>query len=81
MLRGQEGVTASRPSIPGLTPEQVDAMMKLSKLKQFKEIKNEVQSNPDFEAWVQSTAAEQNVPQLWADDPNLGQYLSFLRDD
>jgi hypothetical protein len=30
----------------------------------------------DFDAWLQSTAAEQNVPVLWTEDPNMGKSLN-----
>lgn len=46
LLRGQEGVMESRPNIKGLSPQQVDAMLKLAKLKPFKDIRSEVQDNP-----------------------------------
>jgi dynein heavy chain 1 len=46
LLRGQEGLVQQHAAVAGLSPEQLDAMHKLSKLKAFKEICNEVQSNP-----------------------------------
>ncbi|XP_074643936.1 cytoplasmic dynein 1 heavy chain 1-like isoform X2 [Tubulanus polymorphus] len=66
-LRGQEGIILDQnvPKIPGLTPEQVAAMMKLAKLPAFKNLPKAVQSEGRFPAWLDDAAPELNVPNLW----------------
>ena len=46
-------------------------MLQLSKLAPFRKLSQKVPGNVEFKAWLQSVAAEQDVPELWDTDKPL----------
>uniref|UniRef100_A0A8C0GMH1 Dynein cytoplasmic 1 heavy chain 1 n=1 Tax=Chelonoidis abingdonii TaxID=106734 RepID=A0A8C0GMH1_CHEAB len=69
-LRGKEIVlsTASLPKISGLSTEQIEAMMRLSCLPEFKDLVSKVQSDEQFCIWLDSSSPEQTVPYIWSEE-------------
>ncbi|KAM9149649.1 LOW QUALITY PROTEIN: cytoplasmic dynein 1 heavy chain 1-like [Pangshura tecta] len=69
-LRGKEIVlsTASLPKISGLTTEQIEAMMRLSCLPEFKDLVSKVQADEQFCIWLDSSSPEQTVPYIWSEE-------------
>ena len=72
-LRGQEGLPLENiaPKVEGLSQAQASAMLQLSKLSPFRKISQKISGNVDFKTWLQSVAAEQDVPELWDTDKPL----------
>ncbi|KAL3873221.1 hypothetical protein ACJMK2_036362 [Sinanodonta woodiana] len=66
-LRSQEGLLSEKHTvaIQGLTPQQQAAVTRLSQLPQFKQIVEEIKSNVEFQSWLECTAPEESVPQIW----------------
>ncbi|XP_069493861.1 cytoplasmic dynein 1 heavy chain 1 [Ambystoma mexicanum] len=69
-LRGKEIVLggSSVPKINGLTEEQVEAMMRLSSLPEFKDVVSKVQADDQFCIWLDSSSPEQTVPYIWTEE-------------
>ncbi|XP_065449670.1 cytoplasmic dynein 1 heavy chain 1-like isoform X1 [Chrysemys picta bellii] len=69
-LRGKEIVlsTASLPKVSGLTTEQMEAMMRLSCLPEFKDLVSKVQADEQFCIWLESSSPEQTVPYIWSEE-------------
>ncbi|XP_054423711.1 cytoplasmic dynein 1 heavy chain 1 [Pteronotus mesoamericanus] len=69
-LRGKEMVLAagSTPTIPGLTVEQAEAVVRLSCLPAFKDLIAKVQADEQFGIWLDSSSPEQTVPYLWSEE-------------
>lgn len=53
--------------IDHLTPEQNEAMIQLSKLQAFGNLKSQVLNNNEFTKWLESDNPELNVPVLWTE--------------
>lgn len=72
-LRGQEGLPLENiaPKVEGLSQAQASAMLQLSKLSPFRKLSQKVSGNAEFMSWLQSVAAEQDVPELWDTDKPL----------
>lgn len=72
-LRGKEGILPGQPTIssPLLNAEQLENGTALSKLPAFKSVQKKIDSCNSFKEWLESTAAEENVPQLWDDEKLL----------
>ena len=72
-LRGQEGLPLENiaPKVEGLSQAQASAMLQLSKLSPFRKLNQKVSGNAEFMSWLQSVAAEQDVPELWDTDKPL----------
>ena len=66
-LRGQEGLPMDRTAstVEGLTPEQCHGMVQLSKLTPFRKLSQKISGNVQFQAWLNSVSAEQDVPEVW----------------
>ncbi|CAF4132742.1 unnamed protein product, partial [Rotaria sp. Silwood2] len=71
LIRGSSATTTTHKqdqiTIEGLTQQQTDAMIKLSKLPAFKNLQSQVLSNPDFPKWIEEINPELNVPHLWSE--------------
>ncbi|XP_078516318.1 cytoplasmic dynein 1 heavy chain 1 [Lissotriton helveticus] len=69
-LRGKEIVLggSSVPKINGLTEEQVEAMVRLSSLPEFKDVVSKVQADDQFCIWLDSSSPEQTVPYIWTEE-------------
>lgn len=70
LIRGSSATTASKQEqikIEGLSKQQTDAMIKLSKLPAFKNLQSQVLSNPEFPKWFAEINPELNVPHLWSE--------------
>ena len=72
-LRGQEGLPLENVAtkVEGLTQAQAGAMVQLSKLGPFRKLGQNIPGNADFKTWLQSVAAEHDVPELWNVDKPL----------
>lgn len=72
-LRGQEGLPLENiaPKVEGLSQAQASAMLQLSKLSPFRKLSQKISGNAEFMSWLQSVAAEQDVPELWDTDKPL----------
>ncbi|XP_074602445.1 dynein heavy chain, cytoplasmic isoform X2 [Brevipalpus obovatus] len=72
-LRGKEGILPGQPTIssPLLNAEQLENGTALAKLPAFKSVQKKIDSYSNFKEWLESTAAEENVPQLWDDEKLL----------
>ncbi|XP_037905377.1 dynein heavy chain, cytoplasmic isoform X4 [Hermetia illucens] len=71
-LRSKEGLLASQQHIEGLSPEQIEAVNRLTvRLPIFKKLIEKVKSMPEIGAWLQQGSPEQNVPQLWDESKAL----------
>lgn len=73
-LRGKEGVfgTSTGPTVDGLNNEQQDAVTRLSsRLPAFRKLPEKIEEMPEFGAWLQQSAPEQAVPQLWIEERQL----------
>ncbi|XP_013402014.1 cytoplasmic dynein 1 heavy chain 1-like isoform X1 [Lingula anatina] len=65
-MRGKEGLmTEGLPSVEGLQPDTVQAMVRLAKLPAFRGIMAKVNKNPDFFAWLKTVSPEHDVPVIW----------------
>uniref|UniRef100_A0A8C5Q446 AAA+ ATPase domain-containing protein n=1 Tax=Leptobrachium leishanense TaxID=445787 RepID=A0A8C5Q446_9ANUR len=69
-LRGREIVlgSSSVPKINGLTEEQVEAMIRLCNLPEFKDVIAKVEEDEQFCIWLESSSPEQTVPYIWTED-------------
>ena len=69
-LRGKEGVLNVRiPPMSNLSSEQQEALMRLStRLLAFRKLADTVQSNVEFNTWLQSPTPEICVPKLWEEE-------------
>ena len=72
MLRDKEGVIGTSTSaIPGLTPEQTQAMVRLcNKLPAFRNLESRI-GDREFMAWLQDPKPEVHCPQLWESEKQL----------
>ncbi|OWF47212.1 Cytoplasmic dynein 1 heavy chain 1 [Mizuhopecten yessoensis] len=72
-LRNQEAVLTEKPvsTIQGLTAQQQASMLRLSKVRAFKSLEQEVKGNGEFHAWLESNTPEVNIPTLWDDSRPL----------
>ncbi|XP_064484606.1 dynein heavy chain, cytoplasmic-like isoform X2 [Ornithodoros turicata] len=66
-LRGKEGILPGQPTIhkEGLSPEQLEGATALSRLPAFQNLQKKLDENQDFTNWVESSAPERAVPELW----------------
>ncbi|KAL6478123.1 hypothetical protein MHYP_G00139580 [Metynnis hypsauchen] len=69
-LRGKEIVLTGTavPKVKGLTTEQSEAMVRLSRLPAFKDLVAKVQADEQFFMWLESNSPELSVPYLWAEE-------------
>ncbi|XP_053373809.1 cytoplasmic dynein 1 heavy chain 1-like isoform X4 [Mercenaria mercenaria] len=74
-LRSQEGLITAKPppAIQGMTQQQLEALVRLGQLKQFKKIIDEVRGNVEIQAWLDSDYAETNIPEIWDSDKQLSE--------
>ncbi|XP_015784706.1 dynein heavy chain, cytoplasmic isoform X1 [Tetranychus urticae] len=72
-LRGKEGILPGHPTISSalLNTDQLENGTALSKLPAFRNIQQKIDSCSNLKDWLDSTAAEENVPQLWDDEKLL----------
>ena len=72
-LRGQEGLPLDNlaTKVEGLTQTQASAMVQLSKLAPFRKLNQKIPGNAAFKTWLQSVAAEKDVPEIWDIDKPL----------
>ncbi|XDV43881.1 hypothetical protein PO909_012272 [Leuciscus waleckii] len=69
-LRGKEIVLsgASVPKVKGLSGEQAEAMVRLSRVPAFKDLVSTVQADEQFFMWLESNSPELSVPYLWSEE-------------
>ncbi|KAL1257320.1 hypothetical protein QQF64_010564 [Cirrhinus molitorella] len=69
-LRGKEIVLSGTavPKVKGLTGEQSEAMVRLSRLPAFKDLVAKVQADEQFFMWIESNSPELSVPYLWTEE-------------
>ncbi|CAG10419.1 unnamed protein product, partial [Tetraodon nigroviridis] len=69
-LRGKEIVLTgtSLPKVKGLSSEQSEAMVRLSRLPAFSDLVNKVQADEQFFMWIESNTPELAVPYLWSEE-------------
>lgn len=69
-LRGKEMVQSgvSAPKLKGLTGEQAEAMVRLSRLPAFKDLETKVQADEQIFMWLESNSPELSVPYLWTEE-------------
>ncbi|KAL0969613.1 hypothetical protein UPYG_G00229830 [Umbra pygmaea] len=69
-LRGAEIVLKGTavPKVKGLTTEQCEAMVILSRLPAFKDLVSKVEADEQFFMWIESNSPELSVPYLWAEE-------------
>uniref|UniRef100_A0A8C1TYY4 Cytoplasmic dynein 1 heavy chain 1 n=1 Tax=Cyprinus carpio TaxID=7962 RepID=A0A8C1TYY4_CYPCA len=69
-LRGKEIVLSGTmvPKVKGLSSEQSEAMVRLSRLPAFKELVDKVQADEQFFMWIESNSPELSVPYLWTEE-------------
>lgn len=81
LLKGKEIVVhADDVSLSGLTSEQKVALLRLSKLNAFKETRKYIAGNSsEFNAWLVSVNATQNVPQCWSASEPLSKSFALLK--
>lgn len=72
-LRDRENILPGQTTISSnfLNTEQLEGATALSKLPAFKNLQKEIDSCSNFKTWLDSSAAEENVPQLWDDSKLL----------
>uniref|UniRef100_A0A3P8YHI3 Cytoplasmic dynein 1 heavy chain 1 n=1 Tax=Esox lucius TaxID=8010 RepID=A0A3P8YHI3_ESOLU len=69
-LRGAEIVLKGTavPKVKGLTTEQCEAMVILSRLPAFKDLVSKVEADEQFFMWIESNSPELSVPYLWTEE-------------
>ncbi|XP_016418464.1 cytoplasmic dynein 1 heavy chain 1-like [Sinocyclocheilus rhinocerous] len=69
-LRGKEIVLSGTtvPKVKGLSSEQSEAMVRLSRLPAFKDLVSKVQADEQFFMWIESNSPELSVPYLWTEE-------------
>ncbi|XP_061897473.1 cytoplasmic dynein 1 heavy chain 1 isoform X1 [Entelurus aequoreus] len=69
-LRGKEIVLTgtSLPKVRGLTSEQSEAMIRLSRLPAFKDVVAKIQADEQIFMWLESNNPELAVPYLWSEE-------------
>ncbi|TMS21226.1 Cytoplasmic dynein 1 heavy chain 1 [Larimichthys crocea] len=69
-LRGKEIVLTgmSLPKVKGLTSEQSEAMVRLSRLPAFSDLVDKVEADEQFFMWIESNTPELAVPYLWSEE-------------
>ncbi|XP_016305378.1 LOW QUALITY PROTEIN: cytoplasmic dynein 1 heavy chain 1-like [Sinocyclocheilus anshuiensis] len=69
-LRGKEIVLRGTtvPKVKGLSSEQSEAMVRLSRLPAFKDLVAKVQADEQFFMWIESNSPELSVPYLWTEE-------------
>ncbi|XP_016335882.1 cytoplasmic dynein 1 heavy chain 1 [Sinocyclocheilus anshuiensis] len=69
-LRGKEIVLSgtTMPKVKGLSSEQSEAMVRLSRLPAFKDLVSKVQADEQFFMWIESNSPELSVPYLWTEE-------------
>ncbi|TRY83561.1 hypothetical protein DNTS_016270 [Danionella cerebrum] len=82
-LRGQELVLSGTalPRLKGLTGEQVEAMVRLSRLPAFTQLESRLQDDEQIFMWLESSSPELSVPYLWSEEKTstpIGQALHQL---
>lgn len=72
-LRGQESVVVDVPNIdiPGLSPQQLQAVKRLTNLPAFVNLVKKTQGNVDFQAWLNTASPEVDIPVVWDDTKQL----------
>uniref|UniRef100_A0A8C8JGC9 Cytoplasmic dynein 1 heavy chain 1 n=1 Tax=Oncorhynchus tshawytscha TaxID=74940 RepID=A0A8C8JGC9_ONCTS len=82
-LRGAEMVLKGTavPKVKGLTTEQCEAMIILSRLPAFKDLVSKVEADEQFFMWIESNSPELSVPYLWTEEKqstSIGQAVHQL---
>ncbi|XP_018619664.2 cytoplasmic dynein 1 heavy chain 1 isoform X1 [Scleropages formosus] len=82
-LRGKEIVLTGTalPKVKGLSTEQTEAMIRLSRLPAFKDLVSKVQADEQFFMWLESNSPELSVPYLWTEEKTsspIGQAMHQL---
>ncbi|XP_034530779.1 cytoplasmic dynein 1 heavy chain 1 [Notolabrus celidotus] len=82
-LRGKEIVLTgmSLPKVKGLTTEQSEAMVRLSRLPAFGDLVSNVEADEQFFMWIESNTPELAVPYLWSEEKqstSIGQAVHQL---
>uniref|UniRef100_A0A8C3AR66 Cytoplasmic dynein 1 heavy chain 1 n=1 Tax=Cyclopterus lumpus TaxID=8103 RepID=A0A8C3AR66_CYCLU len=69
-LRGKEIVLTgmSLPKVKGLTTEQSEAMVRLSRLPAFGDLVEKVQADEQFFMWLESNTPDLAVPYMWSEE-------------
>ncbi|XP_049595492.1 cytoplasmic dynein 1 heavy chain 1 [Syngnathus scovelli] len=69
-LRGKEIVLTGTtlPKVKGLTTEQCEAMIRLSRLPAFKDLVTKIQSDEQIFMWLESNTPDLAVPYLWFEE-------------
>ncbi|MBN3298743.1 DYHC1 protein, partial [Amia calva] len=69
-LRGKEIVLTGTvlPKIKGLSTDQTEAMIRLSRLPAFKDLVSKVEADEQFFMWLESNSPELSVPYLWTEE-------------
>ncbi|KAJ8394229.1 hypothetical protein AAFF_G00048120 [Aldrovandia affinis] len=69
-LRGKEIVltNTSVPKVKGLTSDQSEAMIRLSRFVAFKDLVSKVEADEQFFMWLESNSPELSVPYLWTEE-------------
>ncbi|KAF4101796.1 hypothetical protein G5714_016596 [Onychostoma macrolepis] len=69
-LRGKEIVLSGTtvPKVKGLSSEQSEAMVRLSRMPAFKDLVSKVQADEQFFMWIESNSPELSVPYLWTEE-------------
>ncbi|XP_047193613.1 cytoplasmic dynein 1 heavy chain 1 isoform X1 [Scophthalmus maximus] len=69
-LRGKEIVLTgmSLPKVKGLTTDQCEAMVRLSRLPAFKDLVSKVEADDQFFMWIESNTPDLAVPYLWSEE-------------